>query len=543
MALLALLQEQSGRRLVRLAVLSGVAGLGNALVMAVASHTVSSGEATHRRLALFVLAVIIYVIAERGVVRGSAREIEQVVHHLRMQLLDRVRNADYAALGRLQPAEAYAAVTRDTQAISQAATALTLASQAVILLFFTLIYLLWLSPLEFAVLAVAGTLLAIFTSWRTTQDRAALDSAVGQERMLLADVTGLLDGFKEAKVSSRRRYAQLGGITAASDVIALAKAAVGGRTAAGAVAVQTGVYLALALLVFGLPLVTVVDPSAQRQTVTALLFAAGSISLLVQGIPILSAADEAAESLAQLAARLPPEQAGQAPLPEGPAEVDVKAAAYTWRDAAGRPLFQLGPLDLRVAAGQIVFITGGNGSGKSTLLRMMSGLLLPETGTLSCRGETVTAENLQTYRDGIGVIPSDPHLFRRAYGLARDPEHVAALLEEYGLTGKVALLPDGSWDTVALSGGQRKRLAMVSLLLAEPSIVILDEWAADQDPAFRRRFYEQILPELRTRQCAVLCATHDSRYFAVADQCYILRDGRLTPTIQDGPPRSPEATA
>jgi putative ATP-binding cassette transporter len=244
-----------------------------------------------------------------------------------------------------------------------------------------------------------------------------------------------------------------------------------------------------------------------------------------------------------LAARLPPEQAGRAPLPEGPAEVEVRSATYTWRDAAGRPLFQLGPVDLRIEAGQIVFITGGNGSGKSTLLRMISGLLPPETGTISCRGETVTADNLQTHRDGIGVIPSDPDLFRRPYGRARDPAQVAALLEEYGLTGKVALLPDGSWDGVALSGGQRKPLAMVSLLLAAPPIVILDEWAADQDPAFRRRFYEHILPELRTRQCAALCATHDSRYFAVVDQCYILRDGRLMPSTQDGPPRSPEAAA
>lgn len=115
--------------------------------------------------------------------------------------------------------------------------------------------------------------------------------------------------------------------------------------------------------------------------------------------------------------------------------------------------------------------------------------------------------------------------------------------EDDGLTGKVALLPDGSWDGVALSGGQRKCLAMVSPQLAALSIVILDEWAADQDPAFRRRFYEQILPVFRARRCAVLCATHDSRYFAVADQCYTLRDGHLTPTTRNGPPQSPEAAA
>jgi hypothetical protein len=131
-----------------------------------------------------------------AVVRGSAREIEQIVHHLRLQFLDRVRHASIAALGRLQAAEAYAAVTRDMEAISQAATALTLASQAAILLVFTLLYLLWLSPLEFAVLAVAGGLIAAFAARRAHQDRMALDAAVGHERALLSDLAELLDGFK-----------------------------------------------------------------------------------------------------------------------------------------------------------------------------------------------------------------------------------------------------------------------------------------------------------------------------------------------------------
>lgn len=543
MALLTLLRRHSGPRLARLSLLSGIAGIGNALVMAVTSDVIATGPADLRRLLLFVLAILVYAVAERAVVSGSAREIEQIVHALRMELLDRIRAASIAALGQLQPAEAYAAVTRDSQAISQAATALTLAAQAALLLLCTLLYLLWISPLEFAVLAALGLVLAGFAIARGRQDRRARDAAIGQERQLLADIGDLLDGFKEAKASPRRATAQLAAIAAGSGATAQAKAAVDGKAAAGAVAVQACVYLALALLVFGLPLVAELDPAAQRQTVTALLFAAGSIGLLVQGMPVLAAADEAAGSLARLADRLPPEQAGQAPLPGGRTEIALRGAAFAWRDPAGRPLFQVGPLDLRLAAGEVVFITGGNGSGKSTLLRMLAGLLPVQHGLLLCNGVAVTAANRQSYRDRVGSIFADQHLFRRPYGTPGDPDRIAALLAAFGLAGKVALRPDGAWDGLGLSGGQRKRLAMVLLLLEAPALVILDEWAADQDPGFRRRFYEELLPDLRARGCAVLCATHDDRYFGAADRCYTLRDGRLHPTALHRAERHPEDPA
>jgi putative ATP-binding cassette transporter len=199
-------------------------------------------------------------------------------------------------------------------------------------------------------------------------------------------------------------------------------------------------------------------------------------------------------------------------------------------------------VDLEVAAGQIVFIAGGNGSGKTTLLRMAAGLLAPDSGALLYRGEAITPANRQAYRDRVGSVFSDMHLFRRPYGIDPDPTVLAALLRDYGLEGKVSLRPDGAWEGLALSGGQRKRLGIVSLLLEDPRIVILDEWAADQDPSFRRHFYEDVLPALRRRGCAVLCATHDDRYFATADCCYILRDGRLDVLTPADRPTSEEPT-
>ncbi len=535
-ALLDLVRRHARDELPQLAILAGAAGLGNALVMAVANGAVSEpGEADALHLLLFALAVLIYALGQWATVRGSARVIEGVVHRLRVEILDRVRETDLVTLGRLDAGEVFAAVTRDTQAVSQAATLLSLGAQSTLLLAFTLLYLLWLSPVEFAVLLAAAAALAAALARRRRADDLAFAEGMGQERALLEDVSDLLDGIKEAKASPRRGAGLMAAIAAGTDAAARVKAAVAVRVSSGAVLMQAGVYLLIAALVFALPLLVVVEPEQRRRTVTALLFAVGSIAMLVQTIPQLAAADAAAADLVRLAERLPPDPAGAALLPSpGLAPVELRGVSFAWRDPAmGGALFQVGPLDLALRPGEVVFVTGGNGSGKSTLLRLAAGLLVPEAGTILLGGEAVTDANRQSYRDRVGAILGDLHLFRRPYGVAADPARVAALLEEYGLAGKVRLGPDRAWEGErALSGGQRKRLAMVGLLLEDPRIMVLDEWAADQDPAFRRRFYEEILPGFRAEGRAVLCATHDDRYFSAADRCYGMHDGRLLPMPQ-----------
>jgi putative ATP-binding cassette transporter len=78
-----------------------------------------------------------------------------------------------------------------------------------------------------------------------------------------------------------------------------------------------------------------------------------------------------------------------------------------------------------------------------------------------------------------------------------------------------------------LSQGQRKRLALVVALLEERPVLLLDEWAADQDPGFRRLFYRELLPALREAGRTVIAITHDDAYFDVADRVLRLSEGQL----------------
>jgi putative ATP-binding cassette transporter len=143
-------------------------------------------------------------------------------------------------------------------------------------------------------------------------------------------------------------------------------------------------------------------------------------------------------------------------------------------------------------------------------------------------GRLLTDDQRDSYYSLFAVIFSDFHLFRRLYGIrAVSPEQIEELLALMDLDDKVHAA-DGEWDTLELSSGQRKRLALLVSFLEDRPIFVFDEWAADQDPAFRKKFYEELLPMLRERGKTVIAVTHDDRYFAAADRRFAMAEGRLT---------------
>lgn len=190
--------------------------------------------------------------------------------------------------------------------------------------------------------------------------------------------------------------------------------------------------------------------------------------------------------------------------------------------------FRLGPLDLVLEPGQITFVVGGNGSGKSTLAKLLTGLYVPRTGSLSVNGERIDHENIEWFRQNSAAVFTDFHLFEDYLGFDRPgiDEEVRHYLERLRIADKVTVR-DGKLSTIALSQGQRKRLALLTALLEDRPVYVFDEWAADQEPRFRDVFYDEILTELKQRGKTVVVITHDDRYFDRADQLVKLEFGRV----------------
>jgi putative ATP-binding cassette transporter len=135
--------------------------------------------------------------------------------------------------------------------------------------------------------------------------------------------------------------------------------------------------------------------------------------------------------------------------------------------------------------------------------------------------------DFEKYRSLFSGIYTDYHLFDRLYGLSQvDPEKITEMIEYLELEGKVKII-DSEFDTLELSGGQRKRLALLVSLLEDRPICVYDEVAADQDPEFRRKYYEEILPALKARGKTIIAITHDDKYFSMADRLLKMESGRI----------------
>jgi len=191
------------------------------------------------------------------------------------------------------------------------------------------------------------------------------------------------------------------------------------------------------------------------------------------------------------------------------------------------PDFMLGPIDFEISGGELVFVTGGNGSGKSTLLMLLVGLYTPQQGVIELDGHNVTGDKQHAYRQLFSVVFAEPYVFDSVLGHGEEEiDTVKLMLEQLRLSHKVHMQGE-QFSTTDLSQGQRKRLALLMAWLDDRPIYVFDEWAAEQDPIFKKYFYTEFLPMLKTKGKTVFVITHDDQYFFTADRMLKLTDGKL----------------
>jgi putative ATP-binding cassette transporter len=207
--------------------------------------------------------------------------------------------------------------------------------------------------------------------------------------------------------------------------------------------------------------------------------------------------------------------------------IALRGATYAYAgEEDGR--VALGPVDMEIRRGELLFIVGGNGSGKSTLLLLLASLLTPRTGELVVDGVPLNRDR-QRHRERFTGVFGDFFLFPHVLDVAGHPlpdERIRTLLVSLGLGSQVEVT-QGELSKLTLSTGQRKRLALLQCYAEDRDIFFFDEWAADQDAHFRDYFYRSLLPELKARGKTVVAITHDDRYFSLADRVVKLEAGRI----------------
>jgi putative ATP-binding cassette transporter len=279
------------------------------------------------------------------------------------------------------------------------------------------------------------------------------------------------------------------------------------------------------------------DKAVMSGFVLVLLYMKGPLEHLVSTLPIISRAQIAFRRIAELSEQFSSpephlllEDQGHKPGPVH--SLELRNVRYAFPPEEGSEPFRLGPVNLRIEQGDIVFIVGENGCGKTTLIKLLLGLYAPTEGEIRVNDQPITALNRDDYRQNFTTIFADYYLFDDLIqGDRQVPQDATRYLERLEIAHKVSVR-DGAFSTTDLSTGQRKRLALVNAWLEERPVLVFDEWAADQDPTFRRIFYTELLPDLKRLGKTIIVISHDDRYFDVADQLVRMEAGKVKSELQ-----------
>ena len=197
-------------------------------------------------------------------------------------------------------------------------------------------------------------------------------------------------------------------------------------------------------------------------------------------------------------------------------------------------------VSFRITHGEKVALVGANGAGKSTLLLHTNGLLMPSQGGVVLGGIALTRRTLPLVRQSVGLVfqDSDNQLFMPTVeeDVAFGPSNMRLEPEEIRRRVTEALDAVGALDLrgespFRLSGGQKKRVAIATVLAMEPSVLVMDEPTSNLDPRARR----QIIDLIRRFSHTTLIATHDMEMVLdLCDRTIVMKEGRI---VADGSTR------
>ena len=484
----------------------------------------------------FLALLVLYRWAQNYFIREAAQAVEAALHDCRIATTQSILKLSLKDVQKVGLRNVMDGVGSHYAALSQTLVPIISGAEGMILLLFMFGYLGFLSPMA----AMLTTLVVVITVAGFLASRALLDDDMRRtseaEERYREMTESLVRGAKELSLNPNRRTEFYDDLTVRSSQLADGRGNAATHFAGMLATGNSASYLMVGVVVFIMPLLSSNGATDISRVMIAVIFLLGPISAVVQTFQQVTTAQFALESIQEFQTKIEKlvkhnkatDQNTHSDVPFS--SLELQSVTYRHGSEDG---FKISDIDFALGANEIVFMTGGNGSGKTTLLRVLAGLYPRLDGEILLNGVVLPKETPQSYRNQFATVFADFHVFPQAYGLDETGmERLDYWLRDFGIRGK---LSDDlqTIDPDALSTGQKKRLGLALALAEDRPVLILDEWAADQDPQTRRRFYQEILPALKKSGKTILAATHDEQYFQYCDRHVHMTSGKLKLEVRD----------
>ncbi len=525
------------KSLFTLGVLSLASGFGNALIIFVINIAINNiildnneREFEANLFLYFLVALIIYVFGQKLIRSRLILITNNYVYSKRMELIHKIFNSSYYSMESMEKGKLQAGLNNDPETVSSFANTIITIVTALITLITCFIYLGFINIygllVSLCVIVFASGLYFVVGRaanriWEQTRDI---------QNIFFKYINDIIYGFKELNLS-RRKQNEFSEDMSQSCLQYRDKRVHADMKFANAFILGELLFtIVIGTVTFFFPLLfDGIGSATLRSYVFVFLYMTGPVNAVLNSIPNLIQMNVSYNRLKLLSTELTTMENTEAKTLKALGEnntVNLKLidVEFEYKNSDSE-LFKVGPINLEFKSSEITFITGGNGSGKSSLAKLVTGLYKPEEGKILFNGRSIDTENLkQMY----SAIFSDFYLFEKLYGI--EYEHKNKEIEEHlsllHISDKVKV-DNGVFSSTKLSTGQRKRMALLISYLENKPIILFDEWAADQDPEFRKYFYMTLLPELKQKGKCIIAITHDDSYFHVADKVIKMEMGKI----------------
>jgi putative pyoverdin transport system ATP-binding/permease protein len=504
-----------------------------ALISLINQELRSEYSASAAIIASFAGLFILMVAGEIASSVGMSFVGQDVIAAVRKDLAQKTLYAPIEAIERFQSHRILATVNKDVESLSEFTRGFSYFIVAFCEALGCAIYLLYLSPPMFLASLSVGAGAYFLMRLLLRGAYSTLSDERGAYTDLQKHFATLIDGAKELKINRERRGRFMR--HELEDTIdrlqKLSKRSFARFVVSGAI--DNASFFLLAGALISLTPILGAPKASLSNFVLALMYLRTPLSTIILSLPIVARVVVSFANIKKLHTQFASLESDFSAAADQslcvPVEtVELRSAVYAFPPIEGMASFTLGPIDLSIRRGETLFITGENGSGKTTLIKLILGLYPPQRGELLLNGQPVTDVDRDHYRQNFSAIFFDFHLFDDLIGTeTASSDEITKYLVRLDIAHKVRV-ETGVFSTTDLSAGQRKRLALIGTYLEKRPLVVFDEWAAEQDPTFRRIFYTEILQELKRQGKTLIVVSHDDRYFDAADRVIHIHDGRIS---------------